>query len=83
MPAHLAILYKVGESTINRVLRYDAPKRARLNRTGPAYKLNDTYVNWIIEYLSETYKQRTLNWVHLHDELELTCSIKTLVKRLK
>jgi hypothetical protein len=45
MPAHLAILYKVGESTINRVLQYDTLKRARPNRTGLAYKLNNTYVN--------------------------------------
>jgi hypothetical protein len=45
MPAHLAVLYRVGESTINRVLRYDAPERVRPNRTGLAYKLNDVYVN--------------------------------------
>ena len=83
MPAHLAVLYNVGVSTINRVLRYDAPERPRPNRTGLAYKLNDAYVNWIIEYLSETYRQRTLNWVQLHDELGLTCTTKTLVQRLK
>jgi hypothetical protein len=68
MPSHLAVLYHVGESSINRVLRYDAPERARPTRTGPVYKLNDTLVNWIIEYLSETYRQRTINWVHLHDQ---------------
>ena len=61
MPAYLAVLYNVGVSTINRVLRYDTPKRLRPNRTSLAYKLNDAYVNWIIEYLSETYRQRTLN----------------------
>ena len=83
MPAHLSALYNVGESTINRVLRYDQTTRERPTRTGRPYLLNDAQVNWIIEWLSETYRQRTLNWVKLHDELELKCSIKTLVSRLK
>jgi hypothetical protein len=41
MPSYLAILYYVRESLINRVLRYDKPKQARLGYTGLAYKLND------------------------------------------
>jgi hypothetical protein len=83
MPSHLAVLYGIGESSINRVLRYNKPERSRPNRTSPAYKLNDAQVNWIIEYLSETYRQRTLNWVLLHDELGLSCTSKTLKRRLK
>ena len=55
MPAHLAVLYNIRESSINRVLRYDKPERARPTRTGATRKLNDAQVNWIIEYLSETY----------------------------
>jgi transposase len=74
MPSHLAVLYHVGEATINRVLRYNTIHRARPTRTGRPHILNDAQVNWIIEWLSETYSQRTLNWVKLHDELELTCS---------
>ena len=61
MPSHLAVLYYVGEATINRVLRYDTIYRARLTRTGRPHLLNDAQVNWIIEWLSETYRQRTLN----------------------
>jgi hypothetical protein len=83
MPSHLAILYNINESSINRILRYDEPERIRPNRTGRPRLLNDKQVNWIIEYLSETYRQRVLNWIKLHDELELTCSVKTLVQRLK
>jgi hypothetical protein len=63
MPAHLAILYNVGKTSINRILRYNKPERACPNRTGLAYKLNNAQVNWIIKYFSKTYKQRTLNWV--------------------
>jgi len=34
LAAALQIRYKLGESTIRRILNYDAPKRARLSRTG-------------------------------------------------
>jgi transposase len=83
IPAHLAVLYNVGESTINRVLRYDQITRERPTRTGRPHLLNDVQINWIIEWLSETYRQRTLNWVKVHDELGLRCSVKTLECRLK
>ena len=83
IPSHLSVLYNVGESTINRVLRYDQITRARPTRTGRPYLLNDPQINWIIEWLSETYRQRTLNWTKVHDELKLKCSVKTLEVRLK
>jgi transposase len=83
MPSHLSVLYNVGESTINRILRYDQITRARPTCTGRPHLLNNVQVNWIIEWLSETYRQRTLNWVKVHDELELECSVKTLEVRLK
>jgi transposase len=83
MPVHLAFMYSVGESTINRVLRYDQVERVRPNRKGAPHLLNDPQVNFIIEYLSETYRQRTLNWSNLHDELKLTCTPRTLERRLK
>jgi hypothetical protein len=56
MPAHLAILYNVGETTINRVLRYDKTTRDRPTCTSKPYLLNGAHVNWIIKWLSETYK---------------------------
>jgi transposase len=83
MPSHLATFYNVGESTINRVLRYDQITRERLTRIGRPHLLNDAQVNWIIEWLSETYKQRTLNWTKVHDELKLSCAVKILECRLK
>jgi hypothetical protein len=82
MPSHLAVLYNVGESSIYRVLHYDQPECARPNRTSRPHLLNNAQVNWIIEWLSEMYRQRTLDWVKLHDELGLTCSVKTLEHRL-
>jgi transposase len=49
MPSYLSVLYNVGESTINRVLRYDQTTRDRPTRTGRPHLLNDAQVNWIIE----------------------------------
>jgi hypothetical protein len=45
MPSHLSVLYKVGESTINRILRYDQITRVRPTRTGRPHLLNDAQVN--------------------------------------
>ena len=42
MPSYLLVLYNVGESTINRVLRYDQTTRDRPTRTGRPHLLNDT-----------------------------------------
>ena len=83
MPAHLAAIYGVGDSTINRILRYDAPERPRPTRIGRPRLLNDVQVDEVICYLSESYEHRTLNWQHLHAELGLECSEKTMVLRLK
>jgi hypothetical protein len=49
MPLYLLTLYNVGESTINRVFRYDQTTRNRPTRTGKPHLLNDAQVNWIIE----------------------------------
>jgi len=45
MPSYLAVLYNVGESTINRVLRYDQITRARPTCTSRPRLLNDMQVN--------------------------------------
>ena len=76
--------YELGESTVRRILQYDYPERARPTRTGrPRESLNDQEVRDIIEYISESHEHRVLNWVQLHDELKLSCSSKTLERRLK
>lgn len=49
----LATDYRVGESTIRRILSYDAPERVRPGRVGPAKKLSDRAVDEIIEYCAE------------------------------
>ena len=46
--------YKLGNSTIRRILRYDTPERARPGRKGRRQKLSDAQVDWIIEYCSES-----------------------------
>jgi hypothetical protein len=46
--------YKLGNSTIRRVLNYDAPERARPTCTGRPQKLTDIQVDEAIEYISES-----------------------------
>jgi transposase len=53
--------YRLGKSTINRILSYEHPERARPTRTGRPSQLTDSRVNTIIEYLSETYENRSLD----------------------
>ena len=47
--------YKLGDTTIDRILAYDAPERKRPNRVGRPKKLSDAQVDVIIEYLSKNY----------------------------
>ena len=47
-------VYKLGKSTIIKILSYDAPERARPTRTGRPKILSDAQVDEIIEYLSES-----------------------------
>jgi hypothetical protein len=80
--AELMKRYKLGKTTIHRVLEYDAPERARPGRTGRPQQLMDTRVNEIIEYCAENWEQRIMDYQALIDELELDCSASTLQKRL-
>ena len=75
--------YKLGKATINRVLSYDALERAHLTRTGAPKILTDAHIDEIIEYLSDSWENRILNWTYLRDELKLFCTSETLVTRLK
>lgn len=75
--------YKLGRSTIQKILRYDAPERTRITRTGAPSLLTDEQVNEIIEYASESWDQRIMDYSKLHDELKLECLVKTLERRLK
>ena len=79
----LATRYKLGRTTIERVLDYDAPERTRITRTGRPSLLTDKQVDEIIEYASESWEHRILDFSLLHDELRLECSVKTLERRLK
>jgi hypothetical protein len=45
--------YKLGRTTIEKVLRYDALERSRITRTGRPSLLSDKQVDEIIEYASE------------------------------
>jgi len=51
----LMVRYKLGKSTINRVLSYEKSERSRDGRTGRPTILSDLRVDEIIEYLSELW----------------------------
>jgi hypothetical protein len=76
--------YHLGDSTVRKILLYDVPERARPTRTGrPRESLNEQEVRDIIEYICTDHATRVLNWIQIHDELQLSCSIKTLKRRCK
>ena len=74
--------YKLGDTTISRILAYDIPERKRANRVGKPKKLSDAQVDAIIKYCSENYDQRCLDYNHLVLELKLDITFSTLQRRL-
>jgi hypothetical protein len=70
--------YNLGESTIRRILSYDAPKRARPGRVGPIQKLIDARMDEVIEYCSENWEHRIMDYEALIWELNLGCAASIL-----
>jgi hypothetical protein len=54
--------YCLGKSTIIKILTYDTPERKRVTRTGRPSLLTDTQVDEIIEYCSESFAHRCLDY---------------------
>jgi len=76
--------YDLTHTTIRKILEYDVPERTRPTRTGrPRESLNAQEVKDIIEYISTDHSTRVLNWIQIHDELKLSCLVKTLKRRCK
>ena len=63
--------YKLGRSTIIKILEYDAPERTRISRTGRPFLLTDKQVDKIIEYASESWEHRIFDFHLLYAELKL------------
>ena len=81
--AELMTRYKLSKSTIHHVLEYDKPERARAGRKGRPVKLTNAKVDEIIEFLSDSWEDRILDWEHLRDQFQLKVTPETLVTRLK
>ena len=76
--------YALGDSTVRKILQYNVPERARATRTGrPRESLNTQEVRDMIEFVSTDHITRVLNWIQIHDELKLSCSTRTLIRRCK
>jgi hypothetical protein len=69
--------YHLGDTTIDQILAYEKPERKRANRVGKPKKLTDAQVDVIIEYLSESYENRCLDYNHLVLELKLNVTAST------
>lgn len=74
--------YKLGDTTIRKILGYPNPERRRSNRTGPSLLLSNAKVDEIILYCAESWDNRILQWPKLREELKLKCSVHTLERRL-
>lgn len=74
--------YNLEESTIRRILSYSGPERARPNKVGPAQHLTDAKMDEIIEYCSNKWENRIMDYDQLIRELDLPCAASTLQNRL-
>jgi hypothetical protein len=74
--------YKLGDTTIRKILGYPAPERLRPNRKGPSFLLSNAKVDEIILYCAESWENRIMQWPELREELGLKCSVETLERRL-
>jgi hypothetical protein len=77
------VRYRLGESSVRRILNYDYPKRRRPNRKGPTFLFSDVKVDEIINYISNSWEHRIINYNVLCTELELKYSMQSLERRLK
>jgi hypothetical protein len=75
--------YKLAKSIIRHILSYDKLERVRITRTSRLYLLNNRQIDDIIEYYTESWEYRILNFTKIYNELRLEYSIKTLERRLK
>jgi hypothetical protein len=78
----LIVRYKLGDTTIRKILGYPAPERLRPNRKGPSFLLSNAKVDEIILYCAESWENRIMQWPKLREELGLKCSVETLERRL-
>jgi hypothetical protein len=70
------------DTTINRILAYKKPERIREGRTGRKKKISDAQLDVVVEYLSDKYDNRCLDYEHLVYELKLEVTASTLQHRL-
>jgi transposase len=75
--------YRMGKTTVLQILGYPTTTRKRPTRTGRPKELKEERVTEIIEYLSECWENRVLNWLQLRDQFKLTVTPETLATRLK
>ena len=78
----LMVRYKLGDTTIRKILGYPAPERFRPNRKGPTFLLSNAKVDEIILHCAESWENRIMQWPKLREELGLKCSVETLERRL-
>ena len=78
----LMVRYKLGDTTIRKILGYPYPERQRPNRKGHAFLLSDREVDEAIVYCSQRWETRIMNWWKVREELSFACSVETLKRRM-
>ncbi|RFU27462.1 hypothetical protein B7463_g8873, partial [Scytalidium lignicola] len=79
-PSQLAKVYRIGRSTVNRILKYGAPERIRPTRIGKPRLLTQQAVLDIINYICLSYEHRCLDYFQLKAELHLECSLNQILE---
>ncbi|CAG8977259.1 hypothetical protein HYALB_00009356 [Hymenoscyphus albidus] len=57
-------------------------KGFEIRRTGPAFLLSDNEVDEVIQYCTENWENRVMEWWKVRQELGLDCSVATLQRRM-
>jgi transposase len=75
--------YKLSKSGVYKIFNYKVPEQARPTRRGRPGKLNNLQVYKIIEYCSQSWEYRILDYIYLQYKLDLVYSPRTLEQQLK
>ena len=67
----LIVRYKLGDTTIRKILGCAKPERHRANRTGPSFFVSNTELDKIILYWGQSWETRKMDHTQLRQELQL------------
>jgi hypothetical protein len=78
----LSVTYKFQKKEIYRILECPVPERTRPTCIGRPQKLTDARMDKVIEYCSENWTNRVLNYASVITELKLDYKVSILQHRV-